>query len=295
MAPSSMTGFARSSVEVEGTKFSWELKSVNARGLEIRVRLPHGLEYLEANIRALAREELVRGSCHFALHREGGSEHSRLFLNEDALALVVATARRLATVEGIEMPSADGLLAIPGVLQDAGQTVESDAAASRDDAILEALAAGIAALKLARQEEGARLGAVIRDQLGQIADLVEEAISVAEEAPEALRARIREQVALLTSDQGSLDPDRLHQEAVIAATRADVREELDRLKSHIEGTSTLISSAGPIGRRLEFLAQEFNREANTLCAKSFDRRLTAIGMELKAVIDQLREQAQNLA
>jgi uncharacterized protein (TIGR00255 family) len=253
------------------------------------------MEHLEADIRALAREELGRGSCYFSLQREGGSEQCRLVLNEDALALVVATARRLSAEEGIQMPTADGLLAIPGVLQEGGSAENGEAAERRDEAVLEALETGLAALNDARQEEGSRLSVAIHDQLDGIARLVEKAAGIAAEAPEALRARIREQVALLTADKGNLDADRLHQEAVIAATRADVREELDRLRSHVAAANDLLATDGPIGRRFEFLAQEFNREANTLCAKAFDKRLTGVGMELKAVIDQLREQAQNLA
>lgn len=294
MPLSSMTGFARSSVDVAGAKFTWELKSVNARGLDVRVRLPAGFDHLESDIRAVARESLARGSCFFTLQNESASARSRLSLNEDALAVVVAAARRLATEEGVQMPTADGLLAIPGVLQEGGDALTEMAAERRDEALRESFADAIAALVVSRQEEGARLVAVLEDQLAAIERLVEEASTVSAEAPEALKARIREQVALLTFDKSGLDPDRLHQEAVIAATRADVREELDRLRSHVAAARDLMRSDGPAGRRLEFLAQEFNREANTLGAKAFDRRLTTISMELKAVVDQLREQVQNI-
>lgn len=293
MPLSSMTGFARTAFEAGGSGFSWELKSVNARGLEIRLRLPPGLDHLEPEIRNRVREQLSRGSCFFTLQKEGGSESPRLALNEEALAIVIAAARRLAAEEGIGMPSSDGLLAIPGVLQDRTDMRNGEAAESRDAAIVEALALAIGALKEARSEEGARLAAVLEDQLAAISRLVETAAGIAAEAPELLKARIRDQVALL-ADATELDPDRLHQEAVIAATRADVREELDRLASHVAGARQLIDSGDAVGRRLEFLAQEFNREANTLCSKAFDRRLSAVGVELKAVIDQLREQVQNL-
>src|SRR5688572_15641957 len=294
MALSSMTGFARVSFEADGAKYSWELKSVNGRGLEIRVKLPPGLDHLETEIRAAGRDALARGSCFFALQREGGAGRARLVLDDEALVLVLAAARRRAAVEGIAMPSADGLLAIPGVLQDRCDGADADVAERRDAAALRALASGLEALKAARIEEGRRLKAVIEAQLAAIEERVEAALSIAAEAPEALKARIREQVALLLDATSGLDADRLHQEAVLAATRADVSEELDRLKSHVAGTRDLLKSGDAVGRRLEFLAQEFNREANTLCAQAFDRRLTAIGVELKAVIDQLREQAQNL-
>ncbi len=294
MALSSMTGFARSSFEIDGAKYSWELKSVNARGLEMRLRLPPGLDHIEMDARALVRAEIPRGSCFFVLQREADAARLQMTLNEEALALVVAAARRLAAVEGIGMPTADGLLAIPGVLQDGGITLDEQAAERRDAAILKGLGEAIAGLTVARQEEGARLAAVLDGQLTKVSHLVEEAESVAAEAPEVLKARIRDQVALLTSETNGLTPERLHQEALLAATRADVREELDRLKSHVTSVRELIQAGGLVGRRLDFLAQEFNREANTLCSKAFDQRLTAIGVELKATIDQFREQVQNL-
>lgn len=295
MALSSMTGFARTSFEVDGAKFSWELKSVNARGLEIRLRLPTGLDHLEADVRAAIREGIGRGSCFFTLTREADGERSRLVIDEQALALVLAAARRLAAVEGVAMPSADGLLSIPGVLQDGTASLDDDAAKRRDAAVLAALGRAISALQHSRDEEGLRLAEVLGAQVAAMERLIGEAEAISAEAPDALKARIREQVALLTADPGSLNADRLHQEAVIAATRADVREEIDRLRSHVASVRKLMDGDEAAGRRLEFLAQEFNREANTLCSKAFDRRLTAVGLELKAVIDQFREQVQNLA
>lgn len=294
MALSSMTGFARTAFEVDGAKFVWELKSVNARGLEMRFRFPPGMDHLEADVRVHAREKLKRGSCFFALQKENESSAPRLMLNEDALALVVAAARRLASVEGIAMPSADGILRIPGVLQDRAQASSDDTAAERRTAaVLSGFALAADALAAARAEEGRRLADILDAQLATIEGLVQAAEEIAAEAPDVLRARINDQVALL-STSGTLDPDRLHQEAVIAATRADVREELDRLTSHIAGARQLVKSGDAVGRRLDFLTQEFNREANTLCSKAFDVRLTEIGVELKTVIDQMREQVQNL-
>jgi uncharacterized protein (TIGR00255 family) len=295
MALSSMTGFARTSFEVDGAKFSWELKSVNARGLEIRLRLPTGLDHLEADIRTQIRDAIARGSCFFTLAREAESERASLVVNEAALAVVVEAAQRLAATQGVGMPTADGLLAIPGVLKDGSAALDGEAAERRDAAVLHGLGKGIETLKRTRLEEGARLAAVLGEQIAKIERLVGEAEVLSASAPEALKARIRDQVALLTADPSSLNPDRLHQEAVIAATRADVREELDRLRSHIASARGLIGSGDAVGRRLDFLSQEFNREANTLCSKAFDRKLTTIGMELKAVIDQFREQVQNLA
>ena len=295
MALASMTGFARTAFQAEGAKYSWELKSVNARGLEVRLRLAAGLDHLEADARAQLRDRVARGSCFLTLNREAESEQKKVMLNEAALALVIAAARRLAAVEGISAPTADGLLAIPGVLADGDATVAGEAAERRDAAVLAALGTTIDQLLATRIEEGKRLAGVLRDQLSSVETLVAEAKELAAGAPEALKARIREQVALLTADGAGLSPERLHQEALLAATKADVREELDRLTAHIASARGLVASGGAVGRRLDFLSQEFNREANTLCAKAFDHRLTTIGLELKAVIDQFREQVQNLA
>ena len=298
MALSSMTGFARHAFEADGTPFAWEVKSVNGRGLDVRLRVPPGLDHLERDVRALFRDRLARGSCVVSLQREGESVASQMAVDEEALALVIAAARRLASVEGVGMPSADGLLALPGVLRGRNdlRTPDDDGAAERlrDAAILAALDAALDALVASRGEEGERLGTILDEQLSAIADLVGRAADIAAEAPDILRQRIREQVELLTTAAGGLDPERLHQEALIAATRADVREELDRLRAHVGAARTLLEAGGTVGRRLDFLSQEFNREANTLCSKAFDRRLTTVGMELKAVIDQMREQVQNL-
>ena len=294
MPLSSMTGFARTSFEVGRATFSWELKSVNARGLEIRLRLPPGLDHLESEVRALARNRLHRGSCVFALAKDADVEEARLVLNEDALALVLAAALRLASTEGIAKPTADGLLALPGVLRQGGEPSDTAFAEIRDRAVLEALGTALQSLTAARMEEGRRLGSLLLDQVRVIAELVESAASLASEAPNVLESRIRAQVALLVAEPLGLDPQRLHQEAILAATRADVREEIDRLNSHVGAARELIQTGGTVGRRLDFLTQEFNREANTLCSKSYDRRLTAVGLELKAVVDQMREQVQNI-
>jgi uncharacterized protein (TIGR00255 family) len=293
MAVYSMTGFARGEVANGAARFVWELKSVNARGLDVRVRLPAGLERLEPEIRERARARLKRGSCFFSLAEDRAAAQPGLRLNEQALALAVAAARRLSQEEGIGPPTADGLLAIPGVLMPADSLADAGEAEERDAAILDGLERALAALVAARAEEGGRLQALLAEQLDAIAAKVAEAARLAEEAPEAMKARIAEQVALLTGQAG-LDPDRLHQEAVLIAGRADVREEIDRLAGHIEAAREQLAAGGAIGRRLDFLAQEFNREANTLSAKAFDRRLVAVGVELKTMIDQLREQVQNL-
>ena len=292
MALKSMTGFARADTELGDVRFVWEVKSVNSRGLEMRLRLPPGLDRLDPEIRRLTREHLSRGSCQLSLQLDRVGRASNLVINEAALAAVTDAARHLANETGIGPPSADGLLAIRGVLEEPGLDALDDADAV-DRTVLDALSACLEALVAARAEEGGRLAAILADQLDDIERQTEAAADLASKAPGALLARLAEQVARLTGE-ASLDPQRLHQEAVLLATKADIREEIDRLISHITAARKLLADGGVIGRRLDFLAQEFNREANTLCSKSFDNELTAIGLELKAVIDQLREQVQNL-
>jgi uncharacterized protein (TIGR00255 family) len=293
MAVHSMTGFARAEVASGGARFVWELKSVNARGFDLRVRLPAGLERLEPEIRERARASVRRGSCFFSLAEDRAAALPMLRLNEQALALAVAAARRLAEEEGIGPPTADGLLSIPGVLAPTDSLDEDAEAEEREAALMAGLDRALQALTAARAEEGERLQAVLAGQLDAIEAKVAEAARLAEEAPEAMKARVAEQVALLTGQAG-LDPDRLHQEAVLLAARSDVREEIDRLAGHVAAARAQLAAGGAVGRRLDFLAQEFNREANTLSAKAFDKRLVAVGVELKTMIDQLREQVQNL-
>ncbi len=292
MTLKSMTGFARADTELGDLRFVWEIKTVNSRGLEMRLRLPPGLDRLDPEIRRLTRDHLSRGSCQLSLHLDRVGSASNLVINAAALAAVTDAARHLAGESGIDPPSADGLLAIRGVLEERGLDALDDGDAV-DRTVLDAVAVCLEALVTARAEEGARLAAVLGDQLDTIERLTEAAAKLAVKAPEALQVRITEQVARLTVD-ASLDPQRLHQEVALLATKADIREEIDRLIGHIAAARKLLVDGGVIGRRLDFLAQEFNREANTLCSKSFDKELTAVGLELKAVIDQLREQVQNL-
>jgi uncharacterized protein (TIGR00255 family) len=294
MPLSSMTGFASFALEIEGSSFVWEVRSVNARGLDIRVRLPPGAEQLEPQVRAVVRKHLTRGSCQIALQASETAGRVRLVLDDDALALALAAAVRLAAIEGIAPARADGILALPGVLREVARSGSDADAGKRDAALLAGLAEALAALTTSRSDEGERLGAVLEQQLATLSQLTDSAAALARETVEQLKSRIAEQVALLTGAGAGLDPDRLHQEAVLAATRADVREEIDRLQSHVAGARQLLATGNEVGRRLDFLAQELNREANTLCAKAVDRRLTTVGMEMKPVIDQLREQVQNI-
>jgi uncharacterized protein (TIGR00255 family) len=233
MALKSMTGFARAEAELGNVRFAWEIKSVNSRGLEMRLRLPPGLDRLDPEIRRLTRDHLSRGSCQLSLQLDRVGSASNLEINEAALAAVTDAARRMASEPGIDAPSADGLLAIRGVLEERGlDALDNSDADSVDQTVLDALAACLAALVTARAEEGGRLAAILTGQLDTIEKLTGAAADIAAKAPGALLARLAEQVARLIGE-ASLDPQRLHQEAVLLATKADIREEIDRLNSHI--------------------------------------------------------------
>lgn len=290
----SMTGFARLDGSACGQRWTWELRSVNGKGLDVRLRLPPGLDRLEIPAKTRIGERLARGNVQVSLTlaREGGA--TTLRINEDVLSAVLAAMDRIADRVDATAPTLDGILSIKGVLETA--EVEDDEAtrATLDAALLEGLATAVDGLIAARAGEGAAVARVLSGHIDEIERLTRAAEACPARRPEAIRARLAEQVAALMDQVPALDPQRLHQEAAIIATRADIREELDRLVAHVAEARRLIAGGGAVGRRLDFLAQEFNRETNTLCSKSNDRELTAIGLDLKAVVDQLREQIQNI-
>ncbi len=288
----SMTGFARAEGSGNGFRWTWELRSVNGKGLDIRFRAPPGFDQLDPILRERAAAYLSRGALQATLTLQGESPALRLRINQAMLDELLALADELRSRLDAPPVTVEGLLAIRGVVE----TYEVEGAVPEDlaEGIVATLDRALGALAAARGEEGAQLGAVLHLRLDRIEALTRQAEANAAAAPEALRARLAEQVALLLDSATGLDPLRLHQEAALLATRADIREELDRLMAHVAAARSLLAGGGAIGRRLDFLAQEFNRETNTLCAKSTDKALTAIGLELKAVVDQLREQVQNL-
>ncbi len=290
----SMTGFARLDGSAEGQRWTWELRTVNGKGLDLRLRLPPGLDRLEAPVRERLTKRLSRGNAQISLsvQREGAA--TTLKVNEDALAAVVAALNSIAARVEATPPSLDGILAFKGVLE-VSEVEEDEAGRARLDVVLlTGLDRAIDALLEARSREGAALTAILSGHVDEIARLTKAAESHPARRPEAIRARLVEQVEALFGAVPALDPQRLTQEAMLLATRADIREELDRLEAHVDEARRLIAADGAVGRRLDFLAQEFNRETNTLCSKSNDRELTAIGLDLKAVVDQLREQIQNV-
>jgi uncharacterized protein (TIGR00255 family) len=294
MALSSMTGFARGHGLCDTYGWAWEIKSVNAKGFDLRLRTPPGWDGIEASVRHRAAEILSRGSIHANLTVERAGAPATLRVNAQALDAVLAAVRQLATKVDAAPPSLDGLLALKGVIEVSESEVDEEERRAAEAAVIAGFASVLDSLAEMRRHEGAALAAILMTRLGEIAALVERAELAPGRRPEAIRARLAEQVANLLGQSDRFDPDRLHQEAILIATKADVREELDRLAAHLGQARLLIGEGGPVGRRLDFLAQELNREANTLCAKANDVELTNIGLELKAAVEQFREQVQNV-
>ena len=294
MPLSSMTGYARASSALEGLHWQWEIKSVNGKGLDVRCRLPPGFETLDLPVRELAQKNLKRGNIQIGLTCDRGGAEQQLAVNETALEQVVVLAERLRERLGGSPPQVETLLALRGVMDVAVPFEDEAAVARRDKAMVKSAEEAFQALAVTRKAEGAKLSTVLSLHLDRIEKLVIAARDNPARTVEAIRARLADQVARLMETNASFDRDRLHQEAVLLATRADIAEEIDRLFAHIEAARKLLLSNEPAGRQLDFLSQEFNREANTLCSKASDRSLTAIGLELKTVIDQMREQVQNI-
>lgn len=294
MTLKSMTGFARNDGVYGETKWFWELRSVNGRSLDLRLRLPAGLERLEPAVRSKCQAYLTRGNCTVTLgtKREAGQMEFRL--NEAALTQALAVADQAKAISGLKPARLDMLLAMRGVVETA-EPEESEQ--ERDDlsnALLDGLDGALAQLLAARQAEGGRLQDVIEGQLGAIETLVSQAQTAMSRQPEMFARRLKEQLGRLDEAGAGLEPERLHQEALLLAAKADIQEELDRLQAHVAAARELIASGEPAGRKFEFLAQEFNREANTTCSKAADIEVSRVGLELKSVIDQLREQVQNI-
>ena len=295
MTFSSMTGFAESAGSHDGVRWRWETKSVNSRSLDIRLRTPLGYDGLEQPARRLAGERFQRGALQISLTVESAESMTGLRVDATALASAVRIAREIAAETGLAPARVDGLLALKGVIvsDDTSSPADPVARAVRDAAILESLALAFDKLARERGGEGAKLAALLSGQIDEIERLVVEAGHLAAAQPGALRARLDSQLKELLGSV-PVSEDRLAQEVALLAVRADVREELDRLTAHVQDARALITQGKGVGRKLDFLAQEFNREANTLCSKSADIALTRIGLALKAVIDQFREQAQNV-
>ncbi len=294
MALSSMTGFARGHGVSGPYAWAWEIKSVNGKGLDVRLRTPAGWDAVEIPVRARAAQTLSRGSVQAALTVQRSGAAPTVRVNTPVLDAILSAMREFDGKIKASPPSLDGLLALKGVIEVTDAEENETERRAAEAAVIAGFAAGLASLAEMRRGEGAALARVLATRLDEISTLVERAEHAPGRRPEAIRARLAEQVAVLLAQSDRFDPDRLHQEAIMIATKADVREELDRLTAHVGQARRLIAEGGPIGRRLDFLAQELNREANTLCAKANDVELTNIGLELKAAVEQFREQVQNV-
>ncbi len=289
-----MTGFARAAGGADGWAWTWELKSVNGRGLDLRCRLPIGLDRLEGAARAALGKAFARGSIAATLTVVPPQRGERVRINRAVLDQILATIRELEGQVEAAPPRMDGLLAIRGVVESGEDEQEDEATlAARDSAMLATLDQAASALRSARANEGRAIEAVLVAHIDEIARLVRDAAGTAAAQPAAIKARLEAQLRELLGE-GTIAPERLAQEAAMLAVRADVREEIDRLEAHVAQARGLLAEGGAAGRKLDFLTQEFNREANTLCSKAADMELTRTGLALKATIDRLREQAANV-
>jgi uncharacterized protein (TIGR00255 family) len=294
MALSSMTGFARGHGVAGPYAWNWEIKSVNAKGLDVRFRLPPGWDAVEATARSRATAKLSRGTvyCNLTVERKGVT--ATVKVNEPVLAAVLAALESLHGKVEAAPPTLDGVLSLKGVMEVTEADEREEDRRAAETAIGQGFAQALAELIAMRHAEGETLGRLLSARLDEIATLTARAEANPGRKPEAVKQRLTEQVATLLAASQRFDSDRLHQEAIMLAAKADIREELDRLVSHVAQAKKLIADGGAIGRRLDFLAQELHRESNTLTAKSNDVELTNIGLELKTVVEQFREQVQNL-
>lgn len=294
MALSSMTGFARSHGTSGPYAFEWELKSVNAKGFDFRMRLPPGWDDIEAPIRKRSADLLSRGTVYANLTVKRTNAASVVRINEDVLASVLKVAIDLSGRIDAVAPSIDGLLSVKGVLEVVEPETDEAGEKGAKTAAADAFEQALRSLVDMRNREGLALGQILSQRMSEIENLAARAEAAPGRRPDAVKARLAEQIAALLESSDRFDQDRLNQEAILIAAKADIREELDRIASHIAQARELIGKGGPIGRRLDFLAQEFNREVNTCCSKSNDLELTNIGLEMKSVVEQFREQVQNL-
>lgn len=297
MTLASMTGFARTQGTTGEIQWAWEMRSVNSRGLDLRLRMPNGFEALDQPVRKLAGGAFARGSVSINLQVQWTRTRLSYQINDEWLAVLQTRMQQLFQLRGRDQFAKirpDGLMALRGVIE---ATDEAPSPALESEIHTELMAGAEQAvndLLLARAEEGRTLKGILTGHLDQIEALATAARGLAATQPEAIRARLVRAIGEAASASPALPEDRLAHEVAMLAAKADVREELDRLDSHIEAGRDLIGKGGPCGRKLEFLAQEFNREANTLCSKSQDIELTRLGLDLKTAIDQVREQVANI-
>lgn len=292
----SMTGFASRSGQGLGRSWVWELRGVNGKGLDLRLRMPDGIDGLEAGVRARCVALLKRGNLQISLKLAAEEGDTGLRLDETQLASVLAAMHRIeadAMAQGLSLaPStAAEIVGLRGVLTT--EVPEADPVAL-SAALLADFDGALADFVAMRGAEGAALSTILTGQLQDIAALVDEAAAAVADRQPQQADRLREQLRRVTQNVDGVDEARIAQELAVIAVKSDITEEIDRLRAHIAAARDLLAAEGAVGRKFDFLMQEFNREANTLCSKSGDTRLTQAGLALKTVIDQMREQVQNV-
>jgi uncharacterized protein (TIGR00255 family) len=290
----SMTGFGRAEGALGAASWYFEIRAVNGRGLDLRFRLPGGNDALEPKLREAIQSRIERGNVSVSLQLDRATTAPEIRLNEAALAQVIAAAERVRQITGGPAATTEGLLSLRGVLE-VGEVVESEAEqAARQAALLATFREALEAFAANRAAEGRRLAAILSAEVDEIERLVAQVAKSPARTPQAIAQRLADQIGRLTGGANGLDSDRLHQEAVLIATRADVEEELQRLGVHIAAARDLLAEDAPVGRKFDFLTQEFNREANTLCSKANDPEISRSGLAMKVLIDQMREQVANI-
>ena len=290
----SMTGFGRAEGQIDDFSWSWELRSVNGKGLDVRLRLPAGFEHLEQHVRKSCQQKLSRGNIQVALSVNKSGGQSNITVNSAALQTVMKTISDMESTTDLAPSSAAQILSLRGVIESETEAPTDAVQKQLDSAILGALNDALSNLLEHKKSEGAELKSVLKDQLDQMMALTNTAQNDPNRSAEAITEKLRLQVGKLLGATSSLDESRLHQEAALIATKADIAEELDRLSAHFNSAHQLLDEGSPAGRKLEFIAQELNREANTLCSKSNAVSVTETGLALKVVIDQFREQVLNV-
>ena len=294
MTLSSMTGFGRSNNSFENYSWVWELKSVNGKGLDLRTRIPQGFDTLDKHVKSVAKKVLFRGTLNILLQIKKDGVETVLNVNEDVLNKLIIIAKDAATKHNLPMPSIDNLLTIRDVIEVYIDDTPDYTEKGRDKAVKLSFDEALKSLISSREEEGAATYCMLSLILDDINRLLSEAEVIGLKQPELLKEKYEKKLGSLFDNKQDIDQDRLAQEIVLLALKSDIKEETDRLNAHIVSARKLLLTNGPVGRKLEFLTQEFNREINTLCSKSSDIRLTNIGLSLKASIDQFREQVLNV-
>ncbi|MDG1020543.1 MAG: YicC family protein [Emcibacteraceae bacterium] len=294
MTLSSMTGFGRAEGHYKHYSWVWEIRSVNGKGLDVRMRIPPGLDAFDQFIKTTIKKEITRGSINVLLQLSKEETDTDVKVNEAALDKLIGVAKKASVDHDLPMPSLDSLLSIRDVVEIILTEDNENQISERNDILKKSFIEALSELKSSRQEEGLATRKMLSDVIDQVEDLLNQAEEIVNNQPSLLKEKYEEKVNALFDNKQGIDKDRLAQEIVLLVTKADTKEETDRLRAHIASARTMLDAKGTIGRKMDFLTQEFNREANTLCSKSSDIALTNIGLSLKTAIDQIREQVQNV-